>query len=225
MGPSRSLQSGMTLAELLVAMTISTIIVIAAYAIFRTHHIIAMKQEETTLMQQELLAATAQIAEELRMCGYSPTGSSDFGFAHRPGIGAPDYGRVTNGNGIYCTLDGQGDGTIDETGSGSSADHIGFRLNVRDNGAPRSPADNVLRKFDTGAVKWQPFCTNIGELSFIYRDREGGIIADPENGTSDIRMVELRVTAVPSSDREHLGVANRTMTTAVWCRNLRGPTR
>ena len=213
----------MTLVETLVAAAISAVIIASAYAIFQTHHLMAIRQEETTLMNQELLAATTQITEELRMCGHSPTGARTFGFSHRPSIGSPDYGRVTNQTGIYCTLDSAGDQTIDESGSGSAWDHVAYRLNIRDNGSPRIPRDDILRKYDTGAVKWQPLCTNIGEIRFVYRNKMGEIIQNPEHEIHDIRMVELHVTAVPSVHRRHLAIANRTMSTTVWCRNLNGP--
>jgi hypothetical protein len=217
-GKSVRAQTGLTIAELLVAMVVSAMTIGAAYALFRTHHRMALRQEESTLMQQELLAATTQIAEELRMCGYSP-GSGSFGFRNRPDTGAPDYGRETSARGVYCTLDLQGDGNADESGSGSAADHIGYRLNVDNSGAPKNPPDSILRKYDTGAVKWQPLCTNIGEIRFVYRDRRGDVIEDPALRLADIRMIDLRVTAVPSENRRHLGIANRTMSTTVWCRN------
>ena len=216
---STAAQAGLTIAELLVAMVVSAIIIGAAYALFRTHHRMAIRQEESTLMQQELLAATTQIADELRMCGYSPSGGS-FGLRHKPGLEAPDFGRETSARGVYCTLDPQGDGEADESGSGSAADHIGYRLNVGNDGAPKNPPDNVLRKYDTGAVKWQPLCTNIGDLRFVYRDRRGNVIEDPALEIADIRMIEIQVTAVPSVSRRHLGIANRTMSTKIWCRNL-----
>ena len=213
-------QSGMTIIETLVAMTITGLIITAIYSLFQVHHRMAIKQEETTLMQQELLAATSLIAEELRMCGYSPTGAPGFGFAHLPNKGKPDYGRATNETSVYCTLDSQGDGKIDESGSGSMRDHVGFRLNVLNSGAHKTDADNVLRKYDTGAVHWQPQCTNIGNLRFAFFDANGVIIQDPGSNTNKIRMVEVRVTAVPGMDRTKLGIGNRTLTTRVCCRNL-----
>lgn len=217
--PSRN-QAGMTLIETLVAMTITGLIITAIYSLFQVHYRMAIKQEETTLMQQELLAATSLIAEELRMCGYSPTGAPGFGFAHLPNKGKPDYGRATNETSIYCTLDSQGDGKVDESGSGSMRDHVGFRLNVLNNGDHKTDADNVLRKYDTGAIHWQPQCTNIGDLRFAFFDADGKIIQDPGSNTNKIRMVEVRVTAVPRMDRTNLGIGNRTLTTSVSCRNL-----
>ena len=213
-------QAGMTLVEILVATALSGLLIAAIYSLFQVHHRMAIKQEETTLMQQELLAATSQISEELRMCGYSPNGTEGSGFTHRSGIGKPDYGRGTNATSIYCTLDWNGDGLINESGSGSLREHVGYRLNTLDSGARKIKPDNVLRKYDTGAVHWQPLCTNIGDLQFSYFNTKGEVIDDPESNTGAIRMVELRLTAVPSSGRENLGIGNRTMTTRVWCRNL-----
>jgi type II secretory pathway component PulJ len=210
----------MTLVEALVAMVISAMAITAIYSLFKIHHRMAVKQEETTHMQQELLAASSQIAEDLRMCGYSPTYAQGFGFAHMPGFGKPDYGRVTNKTGVYCTLDSQGDGKVDESGSGSMRDHVGYRLNVSNSGAPKGKPDNVLRKYDTGAVHWQPLATNIGDIRFSFFDVKGDAIPDAGLTPERITSVEVTITAVPSPKGAHLGIGNRTMTTRVFCRNL-----
>ena len=212
-------ERGMTLIEILVAMVISGLVISALYSLFQTHHRIAIKQEETTLMQQELLSATAQIADELRMCGYSAHGAEGFGFAHMPTTGSPGYGRATNETAVYCSLDWNGDGVINESGSGSLREHVGYRLNVSNNGSPKPIPDNVLRKYDTGAVHWQPAHTNIGALRFAYFDADGNVIADPSANTGRIRLVSIHITAIPSATHEHLGIGNRTMTTTVACRN------
>jgi prepilin-type N-terminal cleavage/methylation domain-containing protein len=210
-------QSGMTLVETLVAMTISGLIVSAVYSLFQTHHRIAARQSQTTLMQQELHSAAALISEELRMCGFSAQGSPSFGFSHNPGIGAPDYGRATTGSAVYCSQDWNADGTINENGSGSLREHAGFRLNVANDGSAKKVPDHVLRKYDTGAVAWQPFSTNIGDLRFTYFDASGEIITEPHAHTQNIRGVRVEITAIPS--KLHLGVGDRTLSTMVWCRN------
>ena len=214
------LNSGMTLVETLVALTASALTTIAIFSIFQVHHRLALRQEASTLMQQELLAATSQMAEEIRMCGYSPTGKPGFGFTHMPETGKPNYGRATNETSIYCTLDSQGDGKIDESGSGSIRDHVGFRLNVFNSGVSKKAPDNVLRKYDTGAVHWQPFATNIGAVRFSYFDANGQTIINPGLNPELIRVVRLTVTAVPPKKWEQLGVKNRSMTTQVVCRNM-----
>jgi prepilin-type N-terminal cleavage/methylation domain-containing protein len=213
-------QYGMTLIEVLVAMAISSLVMGAIYSIFQSHRRIAAKQEQTSLMQQELLSAMSLISEELRMCGYSAQGTLGFGFLHRPEAGAPDHGRATNQTAVYCRRDWNNDGLINESGSGSLREHSGFRLNVANDGSAKAVADNVLRKYDTGAVRWQPISTNIGALRFTYFNSEGAIIPDPQANPGIIRGVKVEVTAIPSPLRASLKIGNRTMSTMVWCRNL-----
>ncbi len=215
----RSGQSGMTLVETLVAMALSGLVVGAVYSLFQTHHRIAARQSQTSLMQQELLSAISLISEELRMCGYSEQGSPGFGFAHKPGIGPPDFGRATTESAVYCSLDWNADGTANESGSGSLREHAGFRLNVANDGSVKNVPDNVLRKYDTGAVHWQPFSTNIGDLRFTYFDAVGNIIRDPHEHAQRIRGVRVQLTAVPDPSHAHLGIGNRTLSTLIWCRN------
>ena len=212
-------ERGMTLVEILVAMAISSLVISAIYSLFQVHHRIAIKQEETTLMQQELLSATTQIADELRMCGYSAHGADGFGFAHMPDTGSPNYGRATNETAIYCSLDWNGDGVVNESGSGSLREHVGFRLNVANEGSAKAVYDNVLRKYDTGTVRWQPINTNIGDLRFTYFDAAGNVINDPHANTGIIHGVRVEITAIPSQSRSGLGIGNRTVSTKVWCRN------
>lgn len=212
-------ERGMTLIEILVAMVISGLVISAIYSLFQVHHRIAAKQEETTLMQQELLSATAQIADELRMCGYSAQGADGFGFAHMPDTGAPNYGRATNETAIYCSLDWNGDGVVNESGIGSLREHVGYRINVANNGDSKSVPDNVLRKYDTGIVRWQPSHTNIGDVRFTYFDTAGNVINDLHANTGSIRGVRVEITAIPSPSRSGLGIGNRTVSTKVWCRN------
>lgn len=213
-------QSGMTMIELLIIISIMGAVIACIYNIFQSHHRIAIKQEETTLMQQELLTAITQIADDLRMCGYSAQGTPGFGFTHRPTPESPDFGRATNATSIFCTLDWNQDGTLNENGTGSSREHIGYRLNVTNNGSPKPVPDNVLRKYDTGAVHWQPACTNIAALRFAYFDDEGNLIANPETSADAIRIVSIELTAAPSENHAHLEIGNRTMSTRVMCRNM-----
>lgn len=212
-------QTGMTLVETLVAMVISGLIAGAVYSLFQTHQRIALRQAQTALMRQELLCAVSLISEELRMCAFSAQGSTGFGFSHRPGIGAPDFGRAVAGNAVYCTLDWNGDGIVNEGGAGSLREHVGFRLNVSNDGSVKRVPDHVLRKYDTGAVNWQPLSTNIGDLRFIYLDADGEIIAEPHERMQDIRGVHVEITAIPDPSHAHLGIGNRTLSTTVWCRN------
>lgn len=212
-------QSGMTLVETLVALAVSGLIAGAIYSLFQTHQRIAIRQSQSALMQQELFSAISQISEELRMSGFSAQGASGPGFSHRPGTGAPDFGRTTTQTSVYCTQDVNGDGIINESGGGSLDEHSGFRLNVANNGSVKKIPDNVLRKYDTGAVHWQPLGTNIGDVRFTYLNAGGDIIPDPQTQARNIRGVRVEITAIPSPAYAAFGIGNRTASTMVWCRN------
>lgn len=216
----QKIQKGFILTELLVAIAIISVVIIAIHSVFERHNKIAAIQEEHTRMYQELLTASQWISEGLRMCGYSDKGTRNFGFSHRNGTGAPDYGRWTDATSVYCTQDWNNDGTINESGTGSSFEHIGFRLNVSNNGSPKPVPDNVLRRYDTGIIHWQPLCPNITDLKFTYKDREGAIIATPETHTDQIYSVGVTITASPSPEKQGLHISNRTMTTEIFCRNI-----
>lgn len=209
----------MTLVELLVAMTMSALILGAVFALFQTHQRMAIRQSQASLMQQELLSAISLISDELRMCGFSAHAAPGFGFAHRPGTGAPDYGRTTTQSTVYCTQDMNADGVINEGDSGSLLEHAGFRLNVANDGSAKAVPDNVLRKYDTGTVHWQPINTNIGDLCFTYFNERGAIIEDPQTHTQSICGVLVRITAIPSPSHAGMGIGNSTMSAMVWCRN------
>ena len=110
--PEQSKQSGMTLVEILVAMVILGLIVTGISNLFRAHNLMAARQDETTLMQQELLFSLTQIAEDLRMCGYT-TGAGNNGF-----------NATSSATTVICTKDPD---------LSSNSTRIGYRFNAGNN--------------------------------------------------------------------------------------------
>lgn len=217
-------EKGFTLVELLVTMAIMGLIVAGIYNLFDVHNRMAAKQEETTLMQQELISLMVMMSNELRMCGYTPAvnAAANFGFIHIPG----DFGRGTNSTSIYCRTDRNGNGVHD---GANASEHSGYALNVANDGAAQVPPDNILRKYDsdTSSVKWQPMSMNIREINFTYFDNNGDNITDdveidPDNNLSRIRSVQINATAMASPERAGMNIPNRQMSTTVFCRNLAG---
>lgn len=191
--PEHHNQSGMTLVELLVAMVIMGVIIAGIYNLFRVHNLMAAKQEETTLMQQELFSAMAQISDDLRMCGYTNTAGT-FGF----------NATATNSTAVYCTKA--------ETGAGNNTE-IGYVFD------PVANEIDVLIN-SNGTWAWETAATHISELNFIYFDANGNIIANIAANAAQIHSVDITATAIASSERSGLHVGNRTMNTRVYCRNM-----
>jgi prepilin-type N-terminal cleavage/methylation domain-containing protein len=192
--PANKSQSGMTLVEILVSMVIMGIIVTAIYNIFRVHNLMAAKQEETTMMQQELLSAMADMTEELRMCGFKPMGEGSFGFE----------ATATNQTSVYCTRG--------ITINNNSTDIIAYT---------RNSTNNDLLVYISSDNEWVPAASNISDLNFKYFDDEGAEILNPNAVTvKQIRMIEIKATAIPSQERAKLNINSRTMHSKIWLRNM-----
>lgn len=183
-------QSGMTLVEILVAMIMMGVVITGIYNLFRVHNLMAAKQEENTLMQQELLSTIVQMSNDLRMCGYDLPGNSGNGFVQ----------NATNATSIRCTRAPASDGST----------QIGYVLRP----------DNTIDWLNASA-EWIPAAVNIADLSFTYLSRNGTVITPltPEEA-DEIRFIDITIVAQASDERAILNIANRTMNTRVYCRNM-----
>lgn len=183
-------QSGMTLVEILVAMVMMGIIITGIYNLFRVHNLMAAKQEETTHMQQELLSAMAQMATDLRMCGLNLPGNSGNGFVH----------NATNATSVHCTRAPAPDGST----------QIGYILRL----------DNTIDWLNASS-DWVTASENIAGLNFTYLTRNGTVINPVStDNAGDIRFIDITIVAQASEERASLNIANRTMSTRVYCRNM-----
>ena len=75
-----NLRSGFSLVELLVAMAIATVVMAAVFKIYTTQQDSYVLQEQVAEMQQNGRTAKYVMTREIRMAGYDPTGSDNFGF-------------------------------------------------------------------------------------------------------------------------------------------------
>ena len=189
-------QSGMTLVEILVAMVITGVVITGVYNLFRVHNLMAAKQEETTLMQQELLSIIILMADDLRMCGYAPT-TGTFGF----------NATGTNATAVFCTSDKNRNGVLDA--NNTNPEHLGYRF-----------SGNQIAIFEPESSSWVSTSDVFADLQLRYFDSTGTLLAVNGNNTGNIRFVEITATATASPARANLPIANRTMTTIVYCRNL-----
>jgi type IV pilus assembly protein PilW len=75
-----NLRSGFSLVELLVAMAITGVVMAAVFKIYTTQQDSYVLQEQVAEMQQNGRTAKYVMTREIRMAGYDPTGSNEFGF-------------------------------------------------------------------------------------------------------------------------------------------------
>ena len=74
-----NLRSGFSLVELLVAMAITGVVMTAVFKIYTSQQDSYVLQEQVAEMQQNGRTAKYVMAREIRMAGYDPTGSNEFG--------------------------------------------------------------------------------------------------------------------------------------------------
>jgi len=180
----------MTLVEILVAMVMMGIVLTGLYNLFRVHNLMAAKQEETTVMQQELLSAVVQIAEDLRMCGYTVTSGTSNGFVE----------IATNATSVRCTRDPAPDGST----------QIAYILR------PNNTIDwlNASAEWVTAAENIADLT-----FVYRDRNGDVIPVNTPEIET-DTRFIDITISAAASDERAGLNISNRIMNTRVYCRNM-----
>lgn len=109
-----SKSNGFTLVELLVAMAISGIVAGAIFTAFQSQQKSYLIQDQVIGMQQNLRAAMYIMVREIRMAGYDPTDSQNFGIINiqpRDVANNVDFGLTGNGA-FEFTADFDNNGTL-----------------------------------------------------------------------------------------------------------------
>jgi type IV pilus assembly protein PilW len=184
-------KSGFSLIEVMVAMTIATIVigvVIVAMISQQKNHI---TQERLVDMQQGLRAAMEVIGSELKMAGYDPTGT----------VGASI--SIANKAELQFQIDRNGDGNLD------SGEVIRFALTNdanRDGVADGTPCD-LGRGLDGGSL--QVLAENIDALNFVYFDSNGNLLPTPVVDFSSIGSIQITLVARSGASLPALFIGHR----------------
>jgi len=204
---------GLTLIELMIAMTIFLLVIGGIYSTFQSQHKSYLMQEEVAAMQQNIRAAMFYLTKEIRMAGCDPTGNSGAGIV------------TANANSLSFTEDVRGDADDSDPDGATNDPNESIVYSLSGN--------NLVR--DTGGGN-QVVAENIDALDFVYLDADGNSTAT----LTDIRSVEITIVARtsralrPTKDNnlyynqqgtQILGAQNdnfsrKSMTTFIKCRNL-----
>ena len=190
-------EGGFTLAELLVAMLISGIILAAITGTFIIQSRFYDVQEQVTEVVQTARASMDMMSREVRMAGYDPT---------EVGIVGIPYDASQLELRADLNQDGETDGTItnDDTN-----EEIIYSYDAAN--------DQIDR--NTGGGN-QPFAENIETFSFAYLDTNGAATTV----SADIRQMQITITARTSGPdpdySDNGGYRTYTLTSFVTPRNL-----
>ncbi|MDA3833406.1 MAG: prepilin-type N-terminal cleavage/methylation domain-containing protein [Spirochaetales bacterium] len=185
-------ESGFTLVELLIAMTIGLIILTALSSTFLMQRKIYDVQEQIVEMVQTARAAMDMMTREIRMAGYDPTGLANAGIVS------------ATSNSINFTLDITDDaGTGPPDGdTGDSNENITYSL--------YTPADGIqkLGRKSTSTAVNQPVAENIENLQIS------------QSGNSINVSLTARTSKADSDYSTNNGYRTHTLTSLITPRNL-----
>lgn len=226
--------AGFTLIEVMIALFISIFIFMALYSVYVSQNKAYISQQSVAEMQQNSRAAINVLGRDLRMAGFDPTGSGNFGFVDNT---APTWTggvtRATNATQVSFTADLDGNGAVDigsqdRNGDGSidmsDIETISYRLN----------GTNLQRHSNTnGAITWQTIAENVQDLAFRYLDSGGNVTSDlekiktvnmsllffsEETGEATLNQSFTNANAVVINTNDRL--RRRMVTSAFYCRNM-----
>ncbi len=208
-------ENGFTLVELLVALALTGLVMVAVYRTFETQQKVYVVQDDVASMQQELRAAMDIMCRDLRMAGFNPASSPNFGIL-----------EATSST-LQFTVDVDEDGLLVDAANDPN-EQIRYSLN----------GTTLGRAVWGGGA--QPVAEDVDALDLVYLDANGAVIANPAANLGSIRSIQITMVARSGRrDKEYrnsntylnqqgtviFGPANdqfrrRLLTSTVRCRNL-----
>lgn len=232
----RTNSKGFTLIELMVSMTIATIITSGIITFFIGQQNIRIAQNQAVSMQQNLRAAVLIMTDDIRMAGYDPLKTGDLGIT-QAGSGLYDADD-TDANGLFFTYynpDAAGDGNNnDDDSTTADADETlqSIKYFLYD-----SNSDGTIDLGRRSGARLDAIASNIQSLTFEYQDKDGEVMyinddgnfvyrdiaGEPAAAYKDIKAISITLMAViDPNERSYVDAANntRTLTTTIRCRNM-----
>lgn len=177
---------GFTSIELLVALSMSIIVLTAIVSSLFSQQKVHMTQERQIEMQQDLRSAVYLFGADVKMAGYDPTGDANATFL------------IADQAEIQFQIDRNGDGDFTDPGPPITSDPMEVIRYALTNDADRNgiadgtPCD-FGRELDNGGL--QILAENIDALNFVYLDQGGNVLATPVANPQAISSVQISMVA------------------------------
>jgi type IV pilus assembly protein PilW len=181
---------GFTLVELLVALTVSAVIMTAVYAAYQSQQKSYVVQEEVAALQQNLRTAMFYMSSQVREAGCNPSTTD----VNKPGILTADTDE------IHFTADVRGSSFETDPDGTTDGPYENVTYSLYTSGGVQN-----LGIQSTDGATVQPVIENVDALNFVYLDQDGTRLDDDGNGNVTTNMPEIRsveVTIVVRASRE-----------------------
>lgn len=171
-------QQGVSLIELLIAMVVASIAIIAIYNTYAVQARNHRNQKVAGALQQNLRAAMTILQQEIRKAGYDPHDSRRFGIVDIRRYNLISGNRVDS-NGQPClsyTCDIDENGRLDARNSGRNREHASFKIaDVHNNG-------RICLTYDNGGGR-HPVAEDIHAMGLAFGvDMDGDEVLDTWKG-------------------------------------------
>jgi type IV pilus assembly protein PilW len=196
---------GFSLIEMLIAMSVSSLLVAAVVSLFSTQRRVYAIREQVAEMQQDARAGMDFMVREITMAGYDPTGNAAAGIVTAE-VGVIRFTMDLNGDRDTADPNEEVTYTLSDTDGDGDPDLC------RDPGAPGA---------DGGGP--QLIAENVLALAFVYRLADGTATSETED-FSQIRGLDVSLTVRTAKPDPHYAANNghrtRVLTTRIQIRNL-----
>ncbi|WP_457551909.1 prepilin-type N-terminal cleavage/methylation domain-containing protein [Desulfobacula sp.] len=205
---------GFTLIEILIALSISTIVMIALYQTFNYQQNSYAVQENISEMQQNIRGAILMMTREIREAGCDPTETSNAGILVAT-AGQLRFTRDIAGNTVTGSHDGDTDDSNEEIAFGFSNSNDVNSNGIADGGGADWSSPQDLGRNSGGG--FQPIAENIEAIEFNYILEDGTTTTAPAL-LSEIRAVQISLLASASTPNKNFlnNMIYRTASGTFW---------
>ena len=194
-------ERGFSLIELLIALAVTSILLVGIFNIFLSQHKAYTSQDQIVEMQENVRAAMDIMSRDIRMAGFDPTEAGGMGITNiDEAIPALSFTADVNENGVI--------------GAAEADEDITYRYVAN--------ALEIQRRSTTGE-QFQTLVDNIQSLTFRYFDQNGNLLASPVSA-ADVWIVEISITVRTGNPDPYFsqngGFRTRTLTSMVNLRNM-----
>lgn len=194
-------KQGFTLVELLVAIAITSIVLVSVGKIFISSSRVYTTQDVVAGVQQRLRAVMNFMVRDIRMAGLDPSGMDIFGI------------EVASAQNIRFAADRNSNGNLDDPDISDGIDESDLEKMAYEYDG-NNLLEQVLYKANGSEEFRETLIDNVTGLTFTYFNDAGAASAVLD----DIRTVVISMTVRESAGRDT--PVNRTLTKRVICRNL-----
>ncbi len=179
-------ERGFTIAELVVAMALSGVLMAGIYSAYYSQQKSYIAQDQVAEMQQNLRVALYHLESEVRMAGYDPTREADAGIL------------IANLGEMQIAKDDNADGDTNLGGDDLNEEIRYFLTNDADgngvnDGVDSGAACHLAKQTGAGTEIAAEY---IDAVRFVYLDGEGNILDDDGNGNLIVSMDEVRAVQI-----------------------------